>query len=553
MPQKGGAQKENSKKSRIYSITLLCKNAIAPEYTETTGLEGYTLFSYHVTISIYIFAAVCALVVLFMSIYVRKAPKSLYFSYMSLAIFIFNTGYLFEITSTSEFDAIVATKVEYLGTCFICPFLLLFVLEYCGRRPQKPLVAALMVIPSITFMLVLLWPLTNAYYQNVVFVTDMAVPYLRVTGAAFYYVFHLYMYTLAVTAMIVVFKFYKKSKASIKKQSITVVAGIIISVVGNIINVFKISFWVLDLTPIVLSITCILLGYSIFRQGLYKIVPIAREQIVESMREGFILVDMQGHFLDANSAAMNLFPLLSQTSAGTRLDEIEGLAWLGNVPEHSDFSVEDPMTGEFSHYRISKTNIFFKQQELCNCYTIFDMTDTKQLLNKVSDLAERDSLTGLVHRGTFYDKGWSSLQSAGGACLLMLDLDHFKSVNDQYGHLKGDEVLKSTAATLSSCLRSTDLLARYGGEEFCALLPALDMEEALEVAERIRKRVAVCSFRSKKGAFSVTISIGVAMYDGERHTSFEELVADADTALYAAKNGGRNAVMPAAACRAKCV
>ena len=501
------------------------------------------MLSYHTIIAIYAFAMICSLVVVCMSIYVRRAPKSLWFSYMSLAIFVFIVGYYFEITSLSETSAIIATKFQYIGTCYIGPFLLLFTLEYCGKQIRKSLVALLMVIPTITLVLVQMWPMNTIYYKDTVFVTNDIVPYLNVTGSPFYYVFHLYTYSLAVAAVVVTFMFYKRSKSSIRKQSSTLIIGTAITVIGNMINILKISSWKLNLTPIVLSMTCILLGYSIFKQGLYRIVPIAREQIVESMGDGFILVDMQGRFIDANSAAMRLLPQLNSATVGARIDELEEMAWLSDTSVQGEFSVVDPESEEFKYHRVSKTIISFKQQEICSCYMIFDITDTKQLLNQVSDLAERDSLTGLLHRGAFYDRGWGMLKGAGGACLLMMDLDYFKNVNDQYGHLKGDEVLKETAETLGKCLRSTDLLTRYGGEEFCALLPALGVKDALKLAERIREQMEVSVFQSSKGTFNVTMSIGVARYNSARHTSLEELVSDADTALYTAKSTGRNVVV----------
>ena len=500
------------------------------------------MLSYHIIIAIYAFSMICSLAALFISIYVRQAPKSLWFSYMSLAIFIFTVGYYFEITSLSESSALIATKLQYIGVCYISPFLLLFILEYCGNKIHKSLIVAIMVIPTIALTLVQMWPLNNFYYQEIVFITDTVVPYLHVTGAAFYYVFFIHSYLLAMAAAIVAWLFYKRSNTSVRKQSLTLIIGITIPVVGNIINILKISSWVLDLTPIVLSLTCILLGYSVFRQGLYRIVPIAREHIVEKMSDGFILVDMQGRFIDANSAAIRLLPQLNSTAVGTQINELEELAWLSEAEIQSEISLVDPVSEQPNYYRISKTIISFQQKEICSCYMIFDITDTKQLLDKVSDLAERDSLTGLVHRGTFYDKGWRMLQNTSNACLLMMDLDDFKIINDRHGHLKGDEVLKVTSEILSNCIRRTDLLARYGGEEFCALLLELGIEDVLELAERIRKRIELCSFQSKTDTFQVTISIGVAIYSSVRHTSFEELVADADMALYAAKSAGRNIV-----------
>ena len=147
-----------------------------------------------------------------------------------------------------------------------------------------------------------------------------------------------------------------------------------------------------------MSLKCILLGYSIFKQGLYRIVPIAREQIVETMSEGFIFVDMQGRFVDANVSAVNILPQLKNTNVGTQIDELEDLAWLRDTSLQNEFSTMNSVSKELKYCRISKTIINFKQQEIYNCFMIFDITNTKQLLNDMSDLAERDSLTGLIHR-----------------------------------------------------------------------------------------------------------------------------------------------------------
>jgi len=501
------------------------------------------MLAFHTIITIYVSTVICTLAVLLMSIYIRRAPKSLWFSYMSLAIFIFTIGYYFEVTSLSETSAVTATKLQYLGTCYIAPFMLLFILEYCGKPLRKPFIVLMMVIPTITLLLVQMWPQNMLYYKELVFITDTVVPYLRVQGAPFYYVFHLYTYCLSIAAVVVILIFYKNNSVSVKKQSLTIVISIMIPVVGNVVNIFKVTSFDLNLTPIVMSITCILLGYSVFKQGLYRIVPIAREQIVETMSDGFVLVDMQGRFIDANSAAVRLLPKLGTAAVGTLIDELEDMAWLNDTQSQNEISIVNPVSEQLQYHRVSKSLIRHKQQDICNCFMIFDITDTKQLLNKVSDMAEHDSLTGLLNRGALYDKGWLLLQNAGGACLLMMDLDLFKKVNDEYGHLKGDEVLKETAATLRKCLRSTDMLARYGGEEFCALLPSLDTEHAIELAERIRKSIEKCSFESEDGDFSVTMSIGIARFDSAKHPSLEELVADADAALYVAKNAGRNIVM----------
>ena len=123
---------------------------------------------------------------------------------------------------------------------------------------------------------------------------------------------------------------------------------------------------------------------------------------------------------------------------------------------------------------------------------------------------------------------------------MMADLDHFKNVNDKYGHPAGDAVLRGVADILRQKLRAPDVAGRYGGEELLVILPQTDQDGARQVAERWREAVESATFRSPDGqSVGVTVSIGVATFD-PAHASPEDLVAAADTALYRAKNGGRN-------------
>jgi diguanylate cyclase (GGDEF)-like protein len=126
--------------------------------------------------------------------------------------------------------------------------------------------------------------------------------------------------------------------------------------------------------------------------------------------------------------------------------------------------------------------------------------------------------------------------------LLMADIDHFKNVNDTYGHLCGDAVLQEVARVLSTYVRQNDLAARYGGEEFCVLLPGTKMATAMEIAERIRKKIEADVVHCDGVDLKVTISIGVAMIDPVRDKTPKAFIDRADRALYRSKQEGRNRV-----------
>ena len=165
-------------------------------------------------------------------------------------------------------------------------------------------------------------------------------------------------------------------------------------------------------------------------------------------------------------------------------------------------------------------------------------------------LASRDDLTGVYNRRhllVLIEREWARCRRYGlSAALLMVDIDHFKRINDSHGHLAGDLMLREIARTISGTLRHPDLVGRYGGEEFMVFLPHADPLGALDVAERIRERVSRLSLEWRGESVRTTASLGVVSL-GVQHHSLGALVADADLALYAAKEAGRNCVRTAEA------
>ena len=161
--------------------------------------------------------------------------------------------------------------------------------------------------------------------------------------------------------------------------------------------------------------------------------------------------------------------------------------------------------------------------------------------------ADHDGLTRIYNRHSFDERLVYEIKRRSRynheLSLLMVDLDHFKQVNDTYGHLAGDAVLRSIGEILQGSLRTTDIAARYGGEEFVVLLPHTTEKDAWKLAERIRGRIAAKIFQSEGRKFSVTASIGVASVESGALSSDDDLVLKADKALYNAKHNGRNMVV----------
>jgi len=177
-----------------------------------------------------------------------------------------------------------------------------------------------------------------------------------------------------------------------------------------------------------------------------------------------------------------------------------------------------------------------------------DITDLKEKEDALRRLTITDELTGAYNRRYAFEIGRAasaSSSSDGSVCVIAMDIDHFKKINDVYGHAAGDRALKLFSSLVSDFSSSENLdctFARIGGEEFVAILPSSNIRAAASFAERLRLRIAALIVDTPDATFQFTVSFGVAASRGAKD-SFESLLGRADAALYAAKHGGRNRVV----------
>jgi len=173
--------------------------------------------------------------------------------------------------------------------------------------------------------------------------------------------------------------------------------------------------------------------------------------------------------------------------------------------------------------------------------------ELKARMTELNLLASTDPLTGLYNRRLLFKRMEEELARAVRRslplCVLYLDIDLFKQINDSYGHHAGDAVLQQLAGIMTSVLRKSDIVGRIGGEEFLILLPETDGSAGLRIAERLRKKVASTAFRIGLECIEVTVSLGVHFNPDPTSVTADQIVQLADEALYAAKQAGRNRVV----------
>lgn len=238
----------------------------------------------------------------------------------------------------------------------------------------------------------------------------------------------------------------------------------------------------------------------------------------------------QKHTWEINTLGRQILPVMH------KIAHLPG----GHKPLHFVHKLADGTTRHVQTYA-GPLEIYGNKLMLC---IIHDITEQKRLEQELERAALHDVLTGLLNRRHFYQitepEQTHMLSLTQDYCLLLIDTDRFKSINDLFGHLKGDEVLCALARTLESCARKDDLVFRWGGEEFVLLLPRTSLDVALSLAEAIRATVARVTI---PGLPRFTVSIGVARH--APNESIDELFKRVDEALYKAKNEGRNRVLAA--------
>jgi len=292
--------------------------------------------------------------------------------------------------------------------------------------------------------------------------------------------------------------------------------------------------------------------------------------LFETVHQGVVFQDSAGVILSANPAAERILGLsLAQMQGRTSVDPCWGAIRRDGSPlpgnEHpamqalaSGKPVIGVVMGVVNPNRADTVWILANATPVQNrstrdleyVYTIFDdISENIRLQQELQNQANWDFLTEVPNRRRFFMLGQHELARAvrygGETAVLMLDIDHFKAINDTHGHTTGDAVIKAVAQVCKGSLREVDILGRIGGEEFAVVLPQTPHAKAHDVAERIRLAVQQCAIAagSAAGAIRVTVSIGVASCRCE--TTIDELLKSADAALYEAKHSGRNKVCSA--------
>jgi len=482
----------------------------------------------------------------------RPASGATSFSLLMLAVAEWSLGYALELGSTDLSAQIFWAKVQYLGIVSVPVMWLIFALQYTGREEWLTghNLALLAVVPLITVLLVwtndahgLIW---SSIGQN----TDGSFLVLDLTYGAWFWVHWMYSYLLLLLGTILLIRVLIRSEGLYRGQALVLVIGMLAPWVGNALYVSGLNpFPHLDLTPLAFTLSGLAGAWGLARLRLLDIVPIARDVVIESMSDGVIVLDAQNRIVDLNPIAEHIIGRSAVEAIGQPISQvISGRLAEILVECCPDLTVVQEEIvlgeGEAEHWFDLRISPLRNQRGrvIGRVVILHDITARKRAEETIEQMAYHDALTGLPNRRLFADRLNLALAHAQRSqeklAVMLLDLDHFKDVNDTLGHSVGDKLLQSVGQRLSSILRKSDTVARMGGDEFLLLLPEISGEEdAVKIATKVLEafeKPFVCDGHE----LQISTSIGIAIYPDDGGDS-DTLVRNADIAMYRAKRRGR--------------
>ena len=476
-----------------------------------------------------------------------EGRKRIPFLALLAAIFLTVVGYLLEITANSADGGFVAIKLLYSGMMFLPVAYLVFAYAFCEAKLHKAVIWAMAAAATVISALIWTTGWHGLIYESVGYVVDDPIHHIETIKGPAYFIIHAFPIICAVATLVMLagklVTWHKKYRINI----LMLIIGILIPASVDLAFLVNVNELGVNYAPALMTIVSLLLYINIVRNNLFDILPEAKEIALRSIKEAFILVDKDKVFLHANEAAVEIIPVLGTLSKGSGPNQLR--KWPFELKSDENDEIITPV--KFSmpdekHYNASISPLIGDKHELLGYIIIIqDMTESVLLTKKLEELAYSDALTGIMTRQHFMDLASGQFERAkrtnGNSFIIMFDVDRFKNVNDTYGHLVGDKVLKCVADRVQELIRPYDLFGRYGGEEFILFISDINEEDVMIQAERVR--LALCDkIMAFDGAeLTVSASFGVASILSE--DDLTQVVKLADEALYTAKREGRNRVI----------
>jgi PAS domain S-box/diguanylate cyclase (GGDEF) domain len=505
---------------------------------------------------------------LFTQTHYRKSVGAHPFMAIMLSGFAWALGYALMLMSISPTEKIFWFNLSQLGPDFSGVFWLILAVEFTGQWPAKWKWWWILTLIIPVVSTVLMW--TNSSHHLVrlsmtLMTSASGVTYFSIQHGLWFWVEVIYGYSASIIALFFLAWFWFWSSPS--KPTNSLILAMLIPFISNVLEVFGVN----PLTPygstaVLFSLSGLILAWGLFRDHLFEITPIARNRLFDNIGEGILVVDQAFRVVDANPAARRLFnpgskgSLIGQNIFTSILTEAEKDSFFSDISTTGRIKKFTFRNSQY-FYDVNVSRLFTGNRNPVGWVIIFhDVTGqielNKNLANNLQEIQElqiqmhdelaHDPLTGCFNRRYLNEVLPYEMAQADRnhttVGLIMLDIDHFKTINDNYGHATGDRVLQSVGQELMNFVRRSDKVFRYGGEEFLLVLPEITLSKATERAQKLCESFSQFSVSSLSGkTINLTVSCGVAVYPLHAET-LNEIIDKVDQAMYAAKRAGRNRI-----------
>jgi len=465
---------------------------------------------------------------------------------LSLAICIYILGYVMELNSLTPEEIVFWNEIEYIGIPFVAGLWLMVSSFYCGYHNKKVSIA-IFAIPVLTLIL----RMTNRYHHLYFAATDFTEEFGRLfykkTPGPWMNVQLIYSALSIVISFYLLFMDILKSKQKQRGKILLLIAASVVILAGLLLPEGILLRMDIDYTALCLPVTCLCVMAAISYYDFLEVKSLARSKAFEASRNAILFINCQHKMIDYNKSAEMLFSKmhfqLTTQDVFTAFREDPELvkAITSNV---SLTPVQFNIGKEIYYYNIITEKIY-ENQTLRGWVKVFlDVTESHRNNEFLSQLAMTDELSVLDNRRAFIKKGKELIAAAetSGDSLhvIMLDLDYFKKINDQYGHLAGDFVIREFSQMLKQHFDTNCQVARLGGEEFAIICVHYSTEEVLEMIRVFLADAGNHEYYCFENRFHVTVSVGVALW--KTGQLLENILKLADAALYRSKAQGRNCI-----------
>ncbi len=500
----------------------------------------------------------------------RAAPGSTSFTFLMLAAAVWAFGASAELVAVTPAVKIAWSKLSYLGVVSVSPMWFVFAWSYSRRAswltPRR--LVLLWIVPATILVLAITNEWHGLIWSSITPTATALGTQMVYTDGIGVWVHAVYAYTLLFLGTCVLILTGVLSAHLYRGQIAALVLGAAAPWVGNLAYLFG---WGplpgLDLTPGAFALTGLVLALGLYRLQVLERVPMAHDVLFGVMNDGVLVLDGRQRLLDINPAAAAMVGLDPDSAIGKPIAEVvPALArWLGTT------GADDSLTISLTDGLDVDVQVVPLQDGHANrdgqLIVLHDIAERKQMEQNLlqtnsrlrAQLAEignlhaqlrsqitRDPLTQLYNRlylDEILPKEISRARRGDYALsVLMIDVDHFKRVNDTHGHEAGDSVMRALAAEIRALIRTGDTACRYGGDEIVCLLTDTALDDAGPRAEQLREAIAALSIPGPGSSIHVTLSIGVAAFP-ETGDDGDLILRAADHALYSAKAQGRNRVV----------